>query len=151
MAQQQVLLSTSLMRGSKLLADVKVGLGAFKKPDTTLIRRADRPKVGDSLDLDSAMAADFPQHNRWDYILSVPQNAELVAIEPHSARDSEVSVVIRKKQQASDYLRAHLPPSRRPAKWLWVSHGRVGFSRMERARRQLAQKGISFEGHEVKL
>jgi NADPH-dependent ferric siderophore reductase len=134
-----------------LRAGVKVGLSAFKKRDTALIRATDRPKVGDSLDLDAAMLAEFPQQNRWDYVLSVPQKAELVAIEPHSAKDSEINVLVRKKRQAGEYLRAHLPPSKRPARWVWVSHGRVCFSRMERARRQLAQNGISFEGHELGL
>jgi hypothetical protein len=69
-----------------------------------------------------------------------------VALEPHHATDSEVSVVIAKKRHAADQMRAHLQPQFKVSAWLWVSHGRTCFSRMERATKRLAQEGIQYVG-----
>jgi hypothetical protein len=114
-----------------------------------LIATAARLDVGDSLNLDAAMRIDFPQANRWDYLLSVPGIKQIIGLEPHSARDSEISVVIAKKQQEIEYLRDHLPPNHRVAKWLWVSRGHTSFSKMESARRRLDQAGIVYEGQMI--
>ena len=140
----RVLLRTTLIAGSALRNQVVDGLGAVAGEHRSLIAPAERPKVGDSLDLDDASRDEFPQANRWDYLLSVPAHSQIIGLEPHSAKDSEISVVIAKKQHAIAYLHAHLPPGRRVAKWFWVSSGRVGFSKMERARRRLDQSGIAF-------
>jgi hypothetical protein len=125
---------------------LKSGVKAFAPADARLIAPIARTQIGDSIDLDAAARDEFPEANRWDYVLSVPAMSQIVAIEPHSAKDSEVSVVIAKKKHAVDYLRAHLQDGYRVARWLWVSHGPVGFSRMERARRRLDQHGIEFAG-----
>jgi hypothetical protein len=71
---------------------------------------------------------------------------EIVGLEPHTAKDSEIKVVIAKKKLAIQYLRDHLQPQFRVARWFWVTQGNVGFSKMERARRILDQNGISFAG-----
>ena len=104
----------------------------------------------DSIDLDAATSVLFPNEHRWDYIVSVPHKSELVGIEPHSATDGEIRVVTAKKRQAADFLRDHLLPHHRISKWLWVSHGKVGFSKMERARRILDQNGITFAGRLIR-
>lgn len=103
-------------------------------------------QIGDSIDLDAATRDEFPEENRWDYVVSVPARSQLVGIEPHSARDDQISVVIAKKRHAAGYLRAHLQDGYRVARWLWLSRGPVGFGRMERARRLLDQNGIEFAG-----
>jgi hypothetical protein len=150
MARAQVLLRIVLNAGSNLRDHVEDGLGALTQAHRTLIAQAERPTVGDSLDLDSATKAQYPQANRWDYLLSVPQHRHLIAIESHAAKDSEVSVVIAKKQQSLAHLANHLPPAHRVARWIWVSSGRVGFSRMDKAIRSLDQKGIEFAGKFVR-
>lgn len=145
-----MLLDTTLFAASTLRPRVKPGLGAVLSRDRRLIALTERPQVGDSLDLDSATREEFPNANRWDYLLSVPTASHIIGLEPHSANDSEIRVVIAKKQHAIDYLVNHLPPGRRVAKWFWVCQGAVNFSRMERARRLLDQKGISFQGRELR-
>jgi hypothetical protein len=150
MPAQKSLLGTALNAGSPLRGQIKHGLRALKNVDHELIATAIRSEVGDSLDLDTAMRDEFPQANRWDYLLSVPHIKQIVGLEPHSARDSEISVVIAKKRQAFDYLRDHLPPKFRVAKWIWVSHGRTSFSMMESAKRRLDQEGIAYEGRMLK-
>ena len=144
-----ILLKTALQPASTLLSGVQNGMDAFFPRDRALIAVSERPKIGDSLDLDSALRHDFPNANRWDYIFSVPGAGKLVALEPHSAKDSEISVLIAKKKHAAAELRKHLHPKYRVAEWLWVSHGRTSFSRREQATRRLAQEGITYLGKSV--
>jgi hypothetical protein len=102
--------------------------------------------VHDSLDLDAATSAEHPEANRWDYILSVRANDNLVGVEPHSARDDQVTTVIAKKQHSAQVLRDHLKAGSRVSAWIWVSSGRVKFSKMDPAIRRLDQNGIRFAG-----
>ena len=150
MPTRKVLLRTALLASSALCGQVMDNLRAVARPHRCLIAATVRSQVGDSLDLDAATRGEFPQDNRWDYLLSVPGIGQIVGLEPHSAKDSEIRVVIAKKQHAVEYLRDHFPPKHRVAKWVWVSQGSVGFSRMERARRLLDQHGIAFEGRVLK-
>jgi hypothetical protein len=142
----RISLEAALKEESSLHEHVQPGLGAFEKKDVKLIAEAERPRVGDSLDLDAATKDEDPEANRWDYVLSIPDLSEILGIEPHTAKDSEISVVIAKKRHATQYLRTHLKDRHRVARWIWVSHGTVGFSRMDRARRRLDQNGIQFAG-----
>src|SRR5471032_2924564 len=120
MAVKKVLLSEALIAGSPLRNDVKIGIGAIINKDRVLIELSERTRVGDSLDFDAATRPEFPQANRWDYLLSIPDKLQIVGLEPHSATDGEIKVVIAKRQHAIDYLRDHLPPKSRVAKWIWV-------------------------------
>ena len=144
--RRRLLLKRVLVDRSVLRNHLRNGIQAFAKADVRLIAVTARVQIGDSIDLDAAARDEFPEANRWDYVVSVPAMSHIVAIEPHSAKDAEISVVIAKKKHAVNYLRAHLRAGYRVAKWLWVSHGPVGFSRMERARRLLDQNGIEFAG-----
>jgi hypothetical protein len=121
-------------------------MDAFSTRDKSLIAMSERAKIGDSLDLDEALRPTFPQDNRWDYLVSIPGSAKILALEPHSANDSEISVVIAKKRHAVTQLRTHLKPGHRVSEWLWVSHGRTSFSAMDRASKRLAQAGIRYVG-----
>ncbi len=150
MKKQNLLLDTALKKVSPLRLKVVSGLGALPAGDRALLHANARPTVGDSLDLDEAARQEHPQDNRWDYVVSVPDQNRLVGIEPHQAKDSEVSVVIAKKDWARTYLHIHLNDGRQVARWIWVSHGRVGFSNTERNRRRLDQAGIAFHGREVR-
>lgn len=143
-------LAKALRPESPLRARVQPGLSAVKTADRSLIAASERARIGDSLDLDEATAAEFPQGHRWDYILSVPDLRKLIALEPHTASDGEVKVVIKKKQQALAYLRDHLHATVSVAEWHWVTRGTVGFSRMDKAVRALNQNGISFSGRSLK-
>lgn len=141
---------SALHPASDLRQQVQPGMGAMKPKDRTLIAAGERPKIGDSLDLDAATVAAAPEAHRWDYILSVPKANKLIGLEPHSATNSEIKVVVRKKQNAIELLRQHLKPGHAVLEWHWVTHGSVGFSPMERATRALSQAGIQFHGRGLK-
>jgi hypothetical protein len=139
-------LKEALTGQSRLRDLVHAGIGAFSTVDFKLIAQDQRPRIGDSLDLDAASKDEHPEANRWDYIVSIPDLEELAGIEPHSAKDSEISVVVSKKKHAIEYLRDHLQDGYRITRWYWVCHGTVSFSKMDRARRRLDQNGIQFVG-----
>ena len=145
-----MLIAKALLPSSHLRNHVERGVGALPRAHAALIAQGQRRRVGDSLDLDSATRAELPEENRWDYLLSIPDSSCIVAMEPHSARDSEVYTVIAKKRAAAEYLRDHLPARHRVARWFWVASGAVGFSRMDKATRLLDQNGIAFVGRTLR-
>lgn len=148
-AGPKFLLTAALLPDSTFQQDVRAGMGAFIAEDRKLIALDQRPRIGDSLDLDEALRPGFPNANRWDYVFSVSDAKKLLAVEPHSAKDDEIRVVIAKKRNAADELRKHLKPQHHVSEWLWVSHGRTAFSKTEKASRQLAQEGIRYVGRSL--
>lgn len=146
----QCTLSNALKPSSPLLRLVLTGLGAVLPADCKLIAIGERGKVGDSIDLDSATRTAQPNAHRWDYILSIPSRGKLIGLEPHSASDGEVKVVIKKKQNAQTYLRTQLHGNYSVAEWYWVTRGSVGFSRMSKSVRALSANGIGFSGRLLK-
>lgn len=140
----------ALKATSSLLPYVKTGMGAMKPKDRTLVAVGERSKISDSLDLDAATADDYPQDRRWDYLISVSSANKIVGLEPHGATDAEIKVIVGKKENALVVLREHLKQGHTIAEWHWVTHGSVGFSRMDRATRALSQSGIQFHGRGLK-
>jgi len=136
-----------LVDTSALLPSVKNGLGAMKSEHVAAhILDELRPGFADSLDLDAALQPGREQQNRWDYLLGHTSSGEVIALEPHSAKDDEVRTIIAKRKAAREQLTGHLAASARIAKWFWVASGKVRFADTEKARRQLDQHGIEFIG-----
>jgi hypothetical protein len=144
-------LTESLRAESPLRQQVVPGVDALKKKDRQLLAEAARQTIVESLDLDTAMATTHPDSHRWDYLVAVsPSKAPLVAVEPHSARESEVSVVVQKKRNTEKFLRGHLNQTSNVSRWVWVASGRVDFLKTEKVRRNLDQQGIEFAGRSLK-
>jgi hypothetical protein len=132
---------------SSLHARVQDGLSALAASHKAYVHEVIRSQFSDSMDLDEAMKKSHPDSPRWDYLLG--HHAGLVALEPHSAKTDEVSLVIRKRKEAESQLRPHLKPGVRVARWLWVASGRVQFADTERQKLLLDQEGITFVGKQV--
>jgi hypothetical protein len=140
----------SLVEDSVLLPEVADGLGAVLKAHRGHFDEGIRSSFEDSLDLDAATKKGNEQAHRWDYLLGHGLSKTIVAVEPHSATQGEVSVLIKKCSDAKDQLRVHLREGVRIAKWLWVASGKVNFySGIEKIARQLDQQGIEFVGTKV--
>jgi hypothetical protein len=73
----------------------------------------------------------------------------VIAVEPHSAKQDEISTVICKRKAAIEQLKGHLLDGARISKWLWVASGKVHFASTEKARIRLDQNGIAFAGTQV--
>src|SRR5262245_16344741 len=143
-------LNSALIEESRLREHVHNGCDAIAGVHRGLITDELKQSIVDSIDLDSATYTEYPNANRWDYVLGVRANATLVAVEPHSARDDEIATVIAKKQHSSRILLAHLKREWRVSAWIWVSSGKVKFSKMDPAIRRLNQNGIRFAGRIVR-
>lgn len=139
----------ALRAGSTLLPAVADGLEAVKRAHHDYFDQEVRRDFADSLDLDEATRQGRERENRWDYLLGHQRSGELVAIEPHSAKEDEITTVIRKRTAAREHLKGHLREGARVTRWLWVASGKVQFADTEKARRRLDQNGIEFVGTRV--
>jgi hypothetical protein len=138
----------ALVEKSSLRTAVVDGFAAVEKSHRPLFEDSIRTRVADSLDLDAAIRPGHERENRWDYLLGLDDQA-IVAVEPHSAEEGEIPVLIKKLEAAKDQLRPHLKTTARIQAWLWVASGKVHFVDTEKVRRQLDQKGIRFVGTKV--
>lgn len=147
-------LTTTPVRGalaedSTLQPHVKDGLGAVRSAHKAYFAEAIRPAFADSIDIDEALQGGHEQENRWDYLVGHAASGAVVAVEPHSAKDDEVSTVIAKRTAARDQLKGHLRSGAAVARWLWVASGKVCFANTEKTRLRLDQNGIAFVGTQV--
>lgn len=138
-----------LTEASVILPQVKDGLGAVQRAHKDYLSVELRTKFADSLDIDEALKAGHESENRWDYLLGHAASGLVVAVEPHSARDDEITTVINKRAAAREQLKDHLRPGAKIARWLWVASGKVRFASTEKAGFRLAQHGIEFVGSQV--
>jgi hypothetical protein len=134
---------------SAILGQIKLGLGAMRKQDRALIDSEVATIFEDSVDIDEVARPGNEQENRWDYLLGVAEGGRLVALEPHTASEGEVSVVIAKRAFSKEFLSMNLKDGKKVERWLWVASGKVGFLDTEKARRRLDQNGIEFVGRAV--
>lgn len=141
---KQTPVRSALRNDSTLLHSVADGLGAVKTAHRGHFDAAIRQTFADSLDLDNAMQLGHEQANRWDYLLGHAPSGNVVAVEPHSAKQDEITTVINKRTAAREQMKGHLRDGARVTKWLWVASGRNHFADTEKARRRLDQHGIEF-------
>jgi hypothetical protein len=139
----------ALEEQSPLQQAVRDGLGACKDAHRAYIDENLRAAFADSLDCDEAMRAIYPDDHRWDYLFGYRPSGVVIGLEPHSAKEDQISTVIEKRKAALEQLRPHLKEGARVETWLWVASGTVHFADTEKARRRLDQSGIKFVGKRV--
>jgi hypothetical protein len=131
------------------LPSVVNGLGALNNAHRDYFDHSIRNAFADSLDLDAAVRVGHEQENRWDYLLGHTPSGGIVAVEPHSAKQDEVTTVINKRTAAREQLKDHLRDGVRITRWLWVASGKVHFANTENVRLRLDQNGIEFVGAKI--
>lgn len=136
----------ALRKDSSLQNLVQNGLSALESAHRKYFSTDIRAVFSDSLEIDENFRSGREQENRWDYLVGHGPSGEVVAVEPHSASQGEISTVIKKRAAAREYLRTHLRDGAKVVKWLWVASGKVMFASTEKAIRQLDQNGIEFVG-----
>ena len=150
MAKKKTTIRAALVSGSELEAFVKDGCSALRNSDRRCIDATLKSSVTDSIDLDAAMRKSHPHDNRWDYLIGM-STKKIVGVEPHSARDGEITVVVKKKKISEKYLIDRLKDGKHISTWIWVASGNVFFADTEKMRRILDQNGIIFAGKRVML
>lgn len=140
---------SALVETSELLPLVLDGLSAVDAAHRELFDHSIRSAFADSLDLDRATKRGREEENRWDYLLGHGSSGEVVAVEPHSAKDGQVRTVVKKQVAARSHLKDHLREGVKIRKWIWVSAGKVHFANTEMTTRLLDQNGIAFAGTKV--
>ena len=139
----------ALLDTSQLMEHVSDGLAALDRAHRSYIANEIHGTFGDSLNLDEALLETHPNANRWDYLLGHTPSQQVIGVEPHTAKDDEVSTLIAKRAAAKEQLASHLEPGSRVAKWIWVASGKVQFADTEKARRRLDENGIEFIGKQL--
>jgi hypothetical protein len=140
---------SALTDDSALQSRVQDGLGAVPSSHRHHFADAVRTAFADSIDIDDALRIGREREHRWDYLLGHAASGAVVAVEPHAAKDDEISAVIAKRAAARDQLKDHLRPGARVSRWLWVASSKVCFANTEKARLRLDQNGIAFVGTQV--
>lgn len=136
----------ALVPGSRLHDLVKDGVQALEQSYRMFLSEGIRASFDDSLDLDKALQSGHEQENRWDYLLGHQPSGQVLGLEPHTANNHEIAVVIKKRKAAIDQLRDHLKPGTHVARWFWVASGKTDFLPFEKASLRLADNGIAFVG-----
>jgi len=139
----------SLRSTSTLREHVKVGMGAIEKSHKSYIDEQLRAAFADSLETDENLKKGRDTENRWDYLLGHASSRAVVGLEPHTANNNAVPVVIKKREKALEQLRPHLIDGARVRAWFWVASGKVDFLPMEKATTRLANSGIAFVGKQL--
>lgn len=134
----------AFLEKSPLQSRIADDLNAIKKKDRDCFEPTIRGEFADSIDIDEAFKTGRENENRWDYLLGHEPSQQVIAVEPHSAKNDEVKTVIRKRQAAREHLEGHLREDVRISKWLWVASGAVHFANTEKTRILLDQNGIEF-------
>jgi hypothetical protein len=137
---------TALLPESALQKLVQDGLGGVDNAHRAYIDDELRTAFADSLALDDAMLPGREEEHRWDYLLGHAASGSVIGLEPHSAKQDQVSTVVKKREAAREQLKGHLRPGQSVSRWCWVASGDVHFANTERVRFQLDQNGIDFVG-----
>lgn len=134
--------------GSPLSSHIRPGLQALKSTDKSQISSSPPNYTTDSIDLDTALKAAEHNENRWDYWIGTSD--EIVAVEVHPAKPSEVTVMIKKKTWAVQKAQEHL---RMPniKQWYWIASGSTQISKTTTEYRRMAQAGILLAGTHLNL
>lgn len=127
--------------GGALAGSARAGLGALQQQHRERVQLESEASC--SVDLDAARKNDEPDANRWDYVVTLRQTDDGIAIEPHPAYADQVDELIRKKRWAEALLQREAPRLRIGA-WIWLTGAdeEPGFSPAGPASRLLSGEGI---------
>jgi hypothetical protein len=135
---------SALKPTSSLLPRVLDGLQALDSDHARYIDEGIRASFADSLEIDQNLKHGRESENRWDYLIGHQDSGCVVGLEPHSAKQDEVTTVIAKRKNALEQLRDHLKPGVKIKEWFWVASGRNHFPNTDKVRFRLEQNGIKF-------
>jgi hypothetical protein len=127
------------------------GFQALLAADRRHVEAEATRRLAGSVNVDAALAEDYPNEPRWDYAVGHrPANGsgEVVYwIEIHPASSGEVSVVLNKLAWLKRWLQKAAPELRAMRKsFVWVSSGRTSFTLSSPQQKQFALHGLRHTG-----
>ena len=132
------------------------GLGALRGADRRRVDAEDPRRLTGSVDIDSALQAEFPDEPRWDYAIGHrPSNlaAEIAYwVEVHPASAGEVKVVLQKLVWLKTWL-PNLAPSLSAMRkaFIWVSSGKTSFTLSSPQQKRFALLGLPHKGRVFRI
>lgn len=110
------------------------------------VKATDTRQINGSVNLDSCVAAKYPQEPRWDYIIGY--KGEAFFVEVHPAETSNVSEMINKLKWLQAWLRSSAPEiegiKTGKSPYRWVASGKIGILKDSPQSFRLAQSGLTF-------
>ena len=122
---------------------LKAGLQALGSNSRKVEVRSTHDLAG-SVDIDSCVAANYPNEHRWDYIFGY--KGHIYYVEVHPGTTGEVEVVIAKLNWLKQWCRRsaeRLEASQHGSSYHWISSGRTAITKNSKYSRILVQNGIS--------
>lgn len=129
------------------------GLGAFKAIDAGHISSVRPRDLAGSADVDTALAATFPNAHRWDYVVGkgVGKSVHAHWIEVHPASSTKnIAEVARKLAWLAGWLQGN-PLGQYAKDVVWVASGKSTYNSRSPAIKALAAKGCRFVGGHLSL
>jgi hypothetical protein len=145
------------VEGTPNLADAyKEGLQALRAQDRKHIEAEDPRKLRGSVDVDLALRAEDPHGNRWDFAIAYQhtnhQDEFVYWVEPHTASDSQIDVVIKKANWLLKWLKQPgnlLDQFKRDI--VWVSSGRTSLTLSSPQSKRMALAGLTHKGQILRI
>lgn len=128
------------------------GLQAVKNVDRSRISPANSRLLCGSVDLDSCLQNQYPQDNRWDYIICYENT--LYFVEVHPASTSEVNTMVAKALWLRNWWNQHKNNFNTGSKsqLYWISSGSTDkILPSSTYGKRLAKSGIKMVGNNLKL
>ena len=132
------------------------GLQALRAEDRPHINAEDTRKLTGSVDVDAALRAADPHGHRWDFAIAYQhknrKEETIYWVELHTASDSQVSVVIKKAQWLSSWLKGGgAPLAKFERDIVWLSSGSTTFTLSAPQKKQMAQVGLQHHGLRLRI
>jgi hypothetical protein len=125
------------------------GLQALQAAARKAIQANDTRRLEGSVDIDTTLRPIYPQDPRWDYVVSVQDDAgapRLYWIEYHEANGETAKDVASKARWVKQWARTAGRPvwefGGRKMDLRWIASGRVRLPKKSRQVRLLAQEGV---------
>jgi hypothetical protein len=122
---------------------LKSGLQALGPNSRKVEVNSTRDLTG-SVDIDSCVAASYPNDSRWDYVFGYKDR--IYYVEVHPGTTGEVKVIISKLnwlKQWRKHSATGLEASWHSSSYHWVSSGKTAITKNSKYSRMLVQRGIS--------
>lgn len=124
---------------------IEHGLAAFEERDKSKINCRDTRKITGSIYLDRDLQSEFPDDNRWDYIVGYgsADNEKVWFIEVHPAISSEVEIMVEKTCWLKNWIEHRAVEFKKiNSGMFWVASGKVHIQKHVALLKQLSKLGV---------